>query len=307
MTQTLEKRGNGERAGFAAQPDVGVHPLAPLPRVASRPRGRAQVTGAASPNSLHQSAQAHHAKQDGPFLMALVDGDAERRNALRQRLDALGHASLAFDSPEDLLAALSVGRQFGCVMVALQGDAFQAQLETVLSAARAPLLLVTPQDSLSVLSDIGKSFLACGSVDVVPLSCSDRELEWRLQLLMQRKTALQVDGDDLVCGPYRFETRRRSAWVNERKVSLKPLEFELALEFFRHMNSMVTRERLYAVLWGDLPSSPKSRKLDVCVSNVRRKLGLGPDSGFLLRSIYRRGYELNEVTPLAGGNAQAPL
>ncbi|WP_261803692.1 helix-turn-helix domain-containing protein [Variovorax sp. PAMC26660] len=64
---------------------------------------------------------------------------------------------------------------------------------------------------------------------------------------------------------------------------------------------MVTRERLYAVLWGDLPSSPKSRKLDVCVSNVRRKLGLGPDSGFLLRSIYRRGYELNEVTPQAGG------
>jgi len=307
ITVTLEKRDGDEGAGFAARPDAGVNPSAPPPRLAPRPQSYAQVGGAASVNALHQSAQSQYAKQEEPFLMALVDGDAARRNGLRQRLDALGHASLAFDSPKDLLAALRAGRQFGCVMVALQDDALLSQLETVLSVSRAPLLLVSLDENLAALSDIGRLLLGSGNVDVVPLSCGDREMEWRLQLLMQRKPAGQMTGDELTWGPYRFETRRRIAWFNERRVSLKPLEFELAVELFKHMNFMVTRERLYAVLWGDAPNAPKSRKLDVCVSNVRRKLELGPDGGFLLRSIYRRGYELNALAPHTQGNAQAPL
>lgn len=266
-----------------------------------------QARGGTFTNALHQSAQSKYTTHDEPFLMALVDGDTARRNGLRQRLDALGHASLAFDSPEDLLATLRFGRQFGCVMVALQDDAFLSQLETVLSVSRAPLLLVSLDDNLAALSDIGMLLLGSDGVDVVPLSCGDRELEWRLQLLLQRKTAGQVVGKDLAWGPYRFETTRRVAWFNEQRVQLKPLEFALALELFRHMDLMVTRERLYAALWGDAPNAPKSRKLDVCVSNVRRKLGLGPHGGFLLRSIYRRGYVLNAVLPQTGSDAHTQL
>lgn len=252
--------------------------------------------GAASLSTLRQPTQTYHAKNGRSFLVALVDGDAERCNVLRQRLDALGHASLAFDTLEDLLSALRAARHFGCVMVTRQGEGSQAQLEAVLSASRAPLLLVTLDDSLGVLSDIGESLLGSGGVDIVPLSCSDRELEWRLQLLLLRTNAHQADGDILVWGPYRFDTRRRLAWVNERKVSLQPLEFELALEFFRHLNTKMTRKRLYTVLWGASPSSLNSRKLDACVSNVRRKMGLESDSGYHLRSIYRYGYELNEAS-----------
>lgn len=240
----------------------------------------------------------HQAKTTESFLMALVDDDVMRRNGLRQRLDALGHASLAFDSPEDLLAVLRMGRRFACVVVALQGEAFQFQLENILNMSRAPMLFVTLQDNLGALSDLGESLLASESVDAVPLSCSDRELAWRLQLLMQRTDVLQAsDDDDLVWRGYCFETRRRLVWLNEQKVSLKPLEFELAIELFRHMNLMVTRERLCAILWVDSSDSAKSRKLDVCVSNIRKKLRIGPESGLLLRSVYGRGYELRATGP----------
>lgn len=239
-----------------------------------------------------------------PFLTAVVDDDDLRRNALRQRLDRLGHASLVFDTSEDLLSALRAGREFEWMMVVLQAGSLQSHLKIMLGLSRAPLLLVTLQDSLGVLSDIEKSLLNSGRVDVVPLSCSDREIEWRFQLLMQRKTVFPLGGDDLTWGPYRFDKGRRIVWINARRVALKPLEFEIALEFFRHMNFLVTRERLYTEFWGGSFDSSKSRRLDVCVSNVRRKLDLDSDSGFFLRSVYGRGYALNEVVSQAEQTAE---
>jgi len=244
--------------------------------------------------SLDQSRQAHVAIKERTFLVALMDSDATQRNMLRRRLDAFGCASLAFDSVDELFANLHAGKKFECIVVAISSEKTKIQLKSFLIASDVPLLLVALPEYLGVLSDLKAELASIGSIDVVLPFCSDREFEWRLEMLVQRKLDAGATGGDLVWDEYRFEIARRQVWLGEQNISLKPMEFHLALELFRNMNSLVTREKLSA-LWRGRPRSPDSRALDVCISNVRKKLKLHPERGLILRPIYGRGYELNSM------------
>jgi DNA-binding response OmpR family regulator len=289
----MEKQDNSENASRAVPLDVRAVPSAFLPGEST------------SKSAAHPSAKSRDATPEEPLLIALIDNDDAQRHALRQRLDAVGYASLAFDSPEDLYAAMQADRLCGYTMVVLLGEGLGGHLGDILSASRSPLLLVARKDNPGVLSDNEKLFRCSGTVDALMWPCSDRELAWRLQFLTQRKARPRIDDDMLAWGPYGFELRRRVVRVDGRRVSLKPREFELALELFRNLNSIVTRESLYAALWEEPHGSPGSRKLDVCVCSIRAKLGLGPDRAFVLRTHYGRGYELAAMTPRRRGNAQA--
>ncbi|WP_257862274.1 winged helix-turn-helix domain-containing protein [Variovorax sp. ZS18.2.2] len=244
--------------------------------------------------SFDKSGQAGTAVKDKTFFVALMDSDATQRSLLRCRLDALGCASLAFDSMDDLFADLRAGKKFGCILIAISTEEFKHQLKSILIDFDVPLLLVALPEYLGTLSGLKTELAGLGSMDVVLPFCSDQELEWRLEMLAQRKLAANATAGDFVWDEYRFEIARRQVWLGEQSVPLKPMEFHLALELFRNMNSLVTRERL-SVLWRGRPRSPGSRALDVCISNVRRKLKLLPERGLILRSIYGRGYEVNSM------------
>ncbi|MDQ0015886.1 DNA-binding response OmpR family regulator [Variovorax boronicumulans] len=244
--------------------------------------------------SLDQSRQSHAAIKEKSLFVALVDSDATQRNLLRGRLDALGCASLALDSIDDLFANLRAGKKFECIVMAISNKEFKPQLKSILIDSDVPLLLVALPEYLGALSDLKEEMASFGKMDVVLPFSSDREIEWRLEMLVHRKQAASQSVRDFVWDEYRFEIDRRQVWLEEQSVPLKPMEFHLALELFRNMNSLVTREKL-AFLWRGRPRSPGSRALDVCISNVRRKLKLVPERGLILRSIYGRGYEINSM------------
>ncbi|WP_307510427.1 winged helix-turn-helix domain-containing protein [Variovorax sp. W1I1] len=243
---------------------------------------------------LDQSRQSQVAIKEKTFFVALVDSDATQRNLLRSRLDSLGCASLALASIDDLFANLRAGKKFECIVMAISNEEFKRQLKSILIDSDIPLLLVALPEYLGALSHLKEEMASYGNMDVVLPFSTDRELEWRLEMLVHRKQAANPAVEDFVWDEYRFEIDRRQVWLEEENVSLKPMEFHLALELFRNMNSLVTRERL-AFLWRGRPRSPGSRALDVCISNVRRKLKLVPERGLILRSIYGRGYEMNSM------------
>lgn len=55
---------------------------------------------------------------------------------------------------------------------------------------------------------------------------------------------------------------------------------------FKNMGELVSRDDFLNSL-GEPPQA-KSRAIDVCAANVRRKLELREENGLVLRSIYRR-------------------
>ena len=75
-------------------------------------------------------------------------------------------------------------------------------------------------------------------------------------------------------------------------------EFELALFMFRNTGRLLSRAHLLESVWSpdhtdakDLPS----RTLDTHISKLRSLLGLQPERGFKLVSVYRQGYRLEAL------------
>ncbi len=68
-------------------------------------------------------------------------------------------------------------------------------------------------------------------------------------------------------------------------------EFELARYLFEHSDRSLSRDRLMQEVWGR-EDDPFSRTLDVHISRIRSRLGLGGASHLRLRSIHGFGYQL---------------
>jgi DNA-binding response OmpR family regulator len=77
-------------------------------------------------------------------------------------------------------------------------------------------------------------------------------------------------------------------------VSLTNTEFELARCLFRHEGRMLSRGHLLETVWGR-SANVKTRTVDTYLSRLRKKLSIGPETGWRLNSIYQHGYRLERV------------
>ncbi len=74
-------------------------------------------------------------------------------------------------------------------------------------------------------------------------------------------------------------------------IRLKPKEFIVALEFFQNLGRLLTKEQLISGFCAEILNKD-SRTMDVCVCNICKKLQLHEENGFVLQTIYARGYQL---------------
>lgn len=95
---------------------------------------------------------------------------------------------------------------------------------------------------------------------------------------------------EMTCGPYRFFPASSHVRVGDEVIELRPLEFDLAVEFFRHADRSLSREWLHAMVWEG--AIVDSRVLDTHVSRLRRKLRMPTADGWTLRAVSRVGYRL---------------
>jgi DNA-binding response OmpR family regulator len=77
-----------------------------------------------------------------------------------------------------------------------------------------------------------------------------------------------------------------------------------ALQLFRNVGRVLSREWLLDALWANRRSLESQRTVDVCATKVRKKLSLSNENGFVLRAIYGQGYQLVAVS--LGGSAKQP-
>lgn len=240
------------------------------------------------------------------LLVALVGGDSIRRNDFRQKLDNLGFASLAFESISQLENRQGNSCEFGCLIIILAEDQIQSGIQIAIEKREAPVLLVTVDEGRPAFLIVDKPIVNSRKIAALHESCSGCELNSELQLLTGNRLRQLNDSPFYILGNYRFNAKRRQVWIGEKKISLRPLEFELALELFRNINSTLTREKLYSQIWGggESETSQRSRTLDVCICGARKKMRL-LENGFLLKSLYGKGYELCSMNPEGKRTGQA--
>lgn len=225
--------------------------------------------------------------------IAVLDPTLRSRELARRAIGRLGHVPVTFASVEELQAHAEEVGNFGILLLACPRDpaVFQPLIGQVreILGQQVPLILSTCKSQFRVISILHADSLS--TVVHAPSSFEDTYRLLEADLLHRRvpiaERVLEWQG-------YRFILDQDKAEFAGAPIKLRPREFDLAVAFFRNINRLLTREWLFANVWGrkEEESGPISRSLDVSVSGLRRKLGLR----FKLQAIWGQGYQLSGVS-----------
>lgn len=143
--------------------------------------------------------------------------------------------------------------------------------------------------------------LDLGADDYIVKPFRPLELRARVQRLMARRRPVAPSNRERF-GRCEFDSLSHSVLIHPaeggseaaRRLVLTAREFRLALTLFQHMGDVVSRAHLLESA-GYSDQELSSRALDSHIYRLRSKLGLEPENGLSLRTVYGRGYRLEST------------
>lgn len=225
--------------------------------------------------------------------IALVDDDPAQLDLLQHILRSLGASSVPFPSGEQLLKVIE-RESFDLLVVdwnlpGIQGPDIVARVRGLLGTA-FPIIFVT---SRALESDVVAG-LNAGADDYATKPVRPLELGVRIRALLRRAYP-PPRSDRIAFGPFTFDLAQRKVEVRGEPVELQPREYDLAVFLFTNTGRLLSRSHLMQTVMHASPDI-NSRTLDTHVSRLRAKLGIVPENGFRLASVYGVGYRLDEVS-----------
>ena len=153
-----------------------------------------------------------------------------------------------------------------------------------------PVLMLTARDDETDIL-VGLGF---GADDYHTKPFRMRELVARVNVLLrrvERAAELARRGEaELTAGPLTIDRGARRVSVDGTAVHLTPTEFDLLVFLASSPGTVITREALYAEIWG-WPGASGTRTVDSHVKALRAKIG-----GDRVRTVHGVGYALEERT-----------
>ncbi|WP_166269448.1 response regulator transcription factor [Marinobacter caseinilyticus] len=165
-----------------------------------------------------------------------------------------------------------------------------------------PVVFLTQRDSEQ---DIVQA-LDAGADDYLAKPARPAELLARINALA-RRIHPESDKALLAFGPFQIDTQQRIIRLHGEILTLTDKDFDLTLFLFQNQGRLLTREMLLERVWG-VTRDINTRTVDTHMSRLRRRLGLNPENGFRIKTIYQRGYRLEAMTtatPTDTGLAEA--
>jgi two-component system alkaline phosphatase synthesis response regulator PhoP len=130
--------------------------------------------------------------------------------------------------------------------------------------------------------------LEIGADDYLTKPFNPREMVARVKAVLRRADPSLRGARPMDVGNLRVDPRRREAYVADRRLELRPREFELLAALARDPGVVWSRDDLLESVWGtDFPG--ETRTVDVHVSELRRKLG---EDGPPIETVKGVGYRL---------------
>jgi two-component system, OmpR family, alkaline phosphatase synthesis response regulator PhoP len=195
----------------------------------------------------------------------IAAGDGEQALVLHQRHD-----------PDLVILDLMLPRRDGfevCREIRKRGD--------------TPVIMLTARAE-DVDAIVG---LELGADDYVTKPFNPRALVARVKAVLRRTDVTKKGGRAFEVGTLRVDPRRRDAYVGERRLALRPREFDLLVALARDPGVVLTRDMLLEDVWGtDFPG--ETRTVDVHIAEVRK--ALAPDGPEIETA---RGYGYRLVPP----------
>lgn len=97
-------------------------------------------------------------------------------------------------------------------------------------------------------------------------------------------------------GGIRIDVDKHRATTNGVHIDLTDRELDLAVYMLRNHGRLLTRQELLENVWRTSPNIV-TRTVDTHISRLRAKLGLTPENGFELSTVYHKGYRLEFHQP----------
>ena len=153
-----------------------------------------------------------------------------------------------------------------------------------------PIIFITSRDSES---DIVNA-LNAGADDylIKPL----RQLEFLARIKSNSRRNLKSDSNDepVTYPPYEFNPGNQQVTVNASNIELSSKEFELAYFLFKNEGQLLERKKILSAIWKQ-EADLNTRTVDTHISIIRKKLSIGPATGWRLKSVYGHGYRLERL------------
>lgn len=224
--------------------------------------------------------------------IAVLENDTRAARELEDWLHTAGHSATFFSSGQAF--AHEVDRATFDVAV-LGSASTDMRAPEVIAALRermsgVPLLRILQKGNEQ---DIVAS-LKAGADDCVAVA-RQAELLARLEALTRRTKFHSVPADDfLEFANLSVDLKNRLVLRDGERVTLTPKTYNLAVFLLSNSGQLLSRAHLLEQIWGH-EKSGTTRTLDTHISRLRTVLGLTPEFGWQLQSVYQHGYRLDRI------------
>ena len=224
--------------------------------------------------------------------IALLEDELEQALHIQTILSERGHQCDHFPSGQAFLSAV-LHRSYDLLILDWQiPDTTGIEvLEHVRSQLnwQIPVVFLTQRDSEA---DIVRA-LDAGADDYLCKPAREAELVARINALA-RRTNPDNEKELLSYGPFQINTQLRTIELRGDPLTLTDKDFDLSLFLFQNQGRLLTRDMLLERVWG-MANDINTRTVDTHMSRLRRRLGLNPENGFRIKTIYQRGYRLEAM------------
>ena len=226
--------------------------------------------------------------------IAILDDDQPHLQSMESLLTEAGFDVVAFSAGRQLIRSV---REQRFDMFVLDWNLPDVSGLSVLEWIRnqigttPPVLLVTSR----VADEDVVMALNAGADDFISKPFKSEIFLARVRALSRRCQPNGTERATEAYGRFEFDLAARKVRSNGDLIDITPKEFQLALLLFRNVNIAVARAHMLETIWGMAPTAD-TRTPDIHVSKVRKKMGLGPETGYTLSTVYGYGYRLEELS-----------
>ena len=222
----------------------------------------------------------------------IVDDDPDIRNVLRLLLE---NDFTLFDAPDgpSALALLRENKAIDLVIldVMMPGMDGYATCDALRAFSNAPVLFLTAKSAESDRLSAYRS----GGDDFLSKPFSKAELLAKVSSLLRRYKEYRGKPEEaLAIENLEVDFAARSVVSSGKTVTLTDTEFSILEYLLRHRGQTVTAQELYENVWKEqfLPGS--NNTVMVHLLNLRRKIETTPSSPKIIRTVWGKGYQIDE-------------
>ncbi|MFF0829960.1 response regulator transcription factor [Brevibacillus sp. NPDC003359] len=230
-----------------------------------------------------------------PYLVYLVDDEANLLELLQSYLQSAGLQVKAFSSGKDVLPLLDDETQphlwiLDIMMPDIDGYEL---LRLIREKSNVPIIFISARDQ-----DVDKIIgLELGSDDYLAKPFLPRELVIRAKKLLQRTyekpgataSSTQTFQDWVTVDPYMISEKGRQVKEGDELIDLTTKEFELIVYLLHNQGLALNREQILTSIWGE-DYIGSDRAVDDLVKRIRKKMPKFP-----LETVYGFGYRMTRI------------